>query len=111
MDYRHFKTLSLLSDLLFVFGMGWGFISFFAIGIDPAYPDSRRKGSIYAIVAWSIVGASVIPEIIIDLTLGVSSSTTTQFHGRYGPRRIVALNWSQTLTFSAGVVTMGMSMK
>ena len=56
------------------------------------------------------MGASIIPEIIIDL-FGVSSSSARQFHGRHGPRNNAILSWGQTVMFAAGVIPMGMAMK
>jgi hypothetical protein len=104
-----FRTLSLISSCFFVFGVLLALIGYVGIGfsIDAANLDDRALASTLQVVAWSLVGVSIIPEIVID----VAGISTGLFHGRYGHRKFKILSWLQTLLFAGGVITQGMAMK
>jgi hypothetical protein len=107
MNILSFRTLSLLSSISFLFGVVLALIGHYGFILASTGDVSNHAAATFVVVAWSFVGASIIPEIIID----VGGQLSNQFHGRHGNRKSAILSWLQTFAFADGIVLHGIAMK
>lgn len=91
-------------------------------GFDYGDPNDRATIALLGLVGWTVVGISLIPEIMLDIFVGrqPAAATTTrngvagepQYHGRYGRSNAPAsCNWMQTALFLGGSVCQAFFMK
>lgn len=109
-----FRSLSLTSSCLFLIGAALAlFVYIFSLNADVSNPNVRSSAVTVEIVSWTVMAASVIPEMVIDIII----KERPMVHGRYGKIHTTTcllsrvLNWLQTVTFTLGVVVQGIAGK
>mmetsp|Transcript_28741 Transcript_28741/g.43847 ORF Transcript_28741/g.43847 Transcript_28741/m.43847 type:complete len:236 (+) Transcript_28741:78-785(+) len=105
------KCLAFASSSLFFVGSLLALLNWIVI-----YPvigenyDDRLLVAVLEIVAWSLIGSSSIPEILIDLCCS-DGGTRSYTHGRYGADTPSYLNLLQTAVFLAATFFQGLTEK